>query len=159
MARKSMQWILLLALALALALAPAIAPAGVAELDWMAGPWCGQLGGERIEEAWLPPVDGESLGMSRSVRNGRTTSWEFVRIARVGGTLTYLAQPRGRPATAFPRVAGGGDWIRFENTHHDFPQRIEYRSENGGLRATISGPGKGGKTEAIDYRYARCPAG
>jgi hypothetical protein len=137
-------------------LAPSVT---AAELDWLAGPWCGELDGERIEEAWLPPVDGESIGMSRSVRDGRTTSWEFVRIARIDGVLTYLAQPRGRPPTAFPRVGGGEDWIRFENAHHDFPQRIEYRQAGAGLRATISGPGKDGKRVSIDYAYTRCPAG
>ena len=133
-------------------------PARGGELDWIAGPWCGQLDGERIEEAWLPPIADESIGMSRGVRDGRTSSWEFARIARVDGRLTYLAQPRGRPATPFPRVAGGADWVRFENTRHDFPQRIEYRRIADGLRATVSGPGKDGKTVAIEYDYARCPA-
>ena len=150
--RTVMASLLLVALA-------AASPTRAQELDWIAGPWCGELGGERIEEAWLPPAEGESIGMSRSVREGRTTSWEFVRIARMDGVPTYLAQPRGRPPTAFPKVAGGPGWIRFENTHHDFPQRIEYRREDGGLRATISGPGKDGKTETIEYVYARCPAG
>jgi hypothetical protein len=135
------------------------APAIAGELDWIAGPWCGELEGERIEEAWLPPVDGESIGMSRGTRGGRTTSFEFARIARVGGVTTYLAQPRGRPPTAFTRVDGGEDWIRFENTHHDFPQRIEYRRVGDALVATIAGPGQDGKAMRIEYRYARCPGG
>ena len=134
-------------------------PAIAGELDWIAGPWCGELDGERIEEAWLPPVGGESIGMSRSSRGARTTSFEFVRIARVDGVTTYLAQPRGRPPTAFPRVDGGADWIRFENVHHDFPQRIEYRRVGDALVATIAGPGQDGKAMRIEYRYARCPGG
>ena len=41
------------------------------------------------------------MGMSRTVKDGRVTAFEFVRIARIDGVLTYLAQPGGGDATAF----------------------------------------------------------
>jgi hypothetical protein len=133
-------------------------PAGTqaADLDWLTGRWCGGEGGERIVEQWLAPVAGETIGMSRSVRDGRVQSFEFLRIATRDGVVTYLAQPGGKPATAFPRSAFGADWIRFANPAHDFPQQIEYRRVGAGLAAEISGPGKDGKRHAITYRYARC---
>jgi hypothetical protein len=135
-----------------------LVPAGTqaADLEWLTGRWCGGEGGEKIVEQWLPPVAGETIGMSRSVRDGRVQSFEFLRIARRDGVATYLAQPGGRPATAFPRSASGADWIRFANPAHDFPQQIEYRRDGAGLVAEISGPGKDGKRRAITYRYARC---
>ena len=135
-----------------------LAPTGTsaAELDWLAGRWCGGEGGEQIVEHWLAPVDGESIGMSRTVRDGRVRAFEFVRITRVNEEPTYIAQPGGAAPTPFPRIASGADWIRFENPAHDFPQRIEYRRAGAGLVAEISGHGKGGKRQAIAYRYSRC---
>jgi hypothetical protein len=127
------------------------------DLAWIAGDWCGGEAGEHLRETWAVPLDGEAIGMSRSEKAGRQRSFEFMRISRVDGVLTYLAQPGGAAPTAFKRGAGGAGWIRFENSGHDFPQRIEYRRDGEGLTAEISGPGAGGSEERIAYRYQRCP--
>jgi hypothetical protein len=126
------------------------------DLAWIAGDWCGGEEGEDLRESWTTPVDGDAIGMSRSVEAGRVRSFEFMRIARVDGVLTYLAQPGGAVPTPFPRSAGGQGWIRFENREHDFPQLFEYRREGAGLTAEIAGPGADGRVERIAYRYRRC---
>src|SRR5688572_8668431 len=79
--------------------------APAAPLDWLAGQWCGGEGSERVEEHWMSPAkNGELLGLSRTLKDGRMASFEFLRIADVDGVPTYLAQPGGRPPTAFKRT-------------------------------------------------------
>src|SRR5690242_14607525 len=118
------------ALALAMAsAAPAPARAVDARLDlgWLAGQWCGGGEDSRIEEAWLPEAGGSLLGMSGTVRAGRTASFEFMRITLQDGRASFHVQPDGAPPTVFVAAERGDGWIRFENPAHDFPNVIEYR--------------------------------
>ena len=135
-----------------------VAPATAAtpDLDWLAGNWCGGEAGLTIEERWLAPRGGELLGLSRTSQGERMVAFEFLRIVAVDGVPTYLAQPDGRPPTAFARTTGGEDWVRFENPAHDFPQRIEYRRTAEGLHAEISGPGDNGETQRMRFDYRPC---
>ncbi len=138
-------------------LAAAAQPIAAAELpDWMAGHWCG-TGQSAAEEHWLPAAGGLMLGMSRTVRDARSAEFEFLRIELIDEVPTYIAMPQGKGGTAFARTAGGPTWIRFENSAHDFPQRIEYRRNGKGLRAEIAGPGEGGKELRIAFEFSRCP--
>src|SRR5688572_26897054 len=77
------------------------AAAPVPDLTWLAGAWCGQSDGTTFEELWLPSRGGLMLGMHRETRDGRATGFEFLRIELRPGAATYLAQPGGRPETAF----------------------------------------------------------
>lgn len=125
-------------------------------LDWISGHWCTEVGAETVDELWLPPRGDIVVGMSQTSTKNHTMAFEYLRIAEVGGVLTYLAQPGGRPPTAFGRTAGGDRWIRFENPDHDFPQRIEYRRQDDMLHAEIAGPGEDGEEIVIAFDYRRC---
>lgn len=127
-------------------------------LDWLAGHWCGGDATRQTEEHWLPPADGALLGMSRTLAGGRMVDFEFLRIVEQEGAFVYLAQPRGRPPTAFTISDSGPDWVRFENPAHDFPTRIEYRREDDRLDAEIAGPdGKGGERR-MRFAFRSCSA-
>lgn len=131
-------------------------------LDWIAGRWCTAQGDAAVDEYWLPPVAGETQGLSRTVRDGRVVAFEFMRIEMRDGVQTFLAQPQGRAETAFARTAGGFHWVRFENPAHDFPDRIEYRRDGDALRAVIEGPepqGRPGARAQVTFAYRRCGAG
>jgi hypothetical protein len=128
------------------------------ELAWMSGHWCGGSADEKIEEYWMPPHGGVLLGLARTTKGERTAEFEFLRIVRVDGLPTFIAQPNGVPPTSFKRTDGGADWIRFENPDHDFPKRVEYRRQGTGLHAEASGPGRDGKTFTIRYDYTPCAA-
>lgn len=135
-------------------------PTAKPALDWLVGRWCLQRGDTVIEETWLPARGDIWFAVTRSVRAEVTTDFEFIRIALQDGAWSFLAQPQGKPATAFARTAGGDNWVRFENPQHDFPTRIEYRREGDNLTATIYGPDEKGagqnKEKAIRYPYQRC---
>ena len=123
---------------------------------WMTGHWCADLGGDTVEELWLPPHGGFMVGLGRTRNPERTTGFEYLRIADSDGGQVYIAQPGGRPPTSFRRTAGGEHWIRFENPDHDFPQRIEYRRQEDALHAEVAGPGENGEEAVISVDYSPC---
>jgi ketosteroid isomerase-like protein len=125
-------------------------------LDWMAGHWCTDSGGNSVEEVWLPPRGGVLVGLGRTHTTDRTVGFEFLRIATVEGVQNYIAQPGGRPPTHFARTAGGEDWVRFENPEHDFPRRIEYRRDADSLYAEVAGPGNNGVEAVIRLDFGAC---
>jgi len=134
-------------------------PGAGLQLDWLAGQWCSQDPGGRIDEAWLPEAGGTLLGMSRTVRGTKTASFEFMRIVSEGGRASFHVQPNGAPATAFALEDRGEGWIRFANPAHDFPNRIEYRRAGDRLSAWIAGPGPDGKDMRIPFDYQACATG
>lgn len=128
----------------------------VESLQWMAGHWVDKRAGGDVEEVWLAPKGGVMLAMNRSLRQG-AIDFEFLRIAEVDGQLTYFASPRGRSPVAFIAVESSAERVVFENTAHDFPQRILYWRDGDALVARIEGPGPGGKPRGIQWRFLRLP--
>ena len=127
-----------------------------ADLAWLEGRWCGGDGARRIEESWLPPAGGMLIGMSRTVRDGKVESFEFMRIVVDGDAASFHVQPNGVPPIVFAMEERGEGWIRFANEAHDFPNRIEYRRNGEGLSAWIAGPGEDGSEVRIPFEYRRC---
>ena len=97
------------------------------------------------------------LGFGRTVKGGRTTSFEFMQIREENGSLTYMPQPQGGTRVSFPLKNSVGAKMTFENKEHDFPQRVIY--ERGGpdlLLAAIEGTYKG-KEEREEYQMKKVP--
>ncbi|MEX2528606.1 MAG: DUF6265 family protein [Gemmatimonadota bacterium] len=128
----------------------------------MAGCWSGTLSsGALYEEWWMPESGGMLMGMSRMSLEGRTLSFEFLRIVLDGATPVYVAQPGGRVETHFRLASLIDGRAVFENLEHDFPQRIIYASPGAGAPfARIEGEG-GGETRGLDLPLNRvaCPGG
>lgn len=133
-------------------------PPAAPDFGWLSGHWCTGIGDELIEEHWLSSQGDLMLGLGRTLKAGKTVSFEFLRIQHVDGLTHYLAQPQGAPPTTFRLTAAGAHWARFENPQHDFPRRVEYRRTPNGLRAEIAGPGKDGNKLVIPFEYRRCEA-
>lgn len=122
-------------IALALLSSPPATP--MAMPGWMAGKWCVQATAETCER-WGSDGGGMMLGTSQTVKQGRTTGFEFLRIAMDGDVPVYLAQPGGKPAVAFRATAADGQSITFLNAEHDYPQRIRYWRTGDVLNAEIA---------------------
>lgn len=133
---------------------PPTVGAGADALGWLAGSWGGQSGTLTMEEHWTSPAGGMLLGMHRDVRGDRAVSFEFMRIESREGTLTFMASPRGAAPTPFPLKEHGAQRVVFENTAHDFPQRIIYWREGDALRARVEGMVKG-KLESEEWTWTR----
>ncbi|WP_037568157.1 MULTISPECIES: DUF6265 family protein [Sphingomonas] len=134
----------------------------VADLSWMAGHWleCSPRG--EAAETWTDDRGGVMLGISKSIRNGRT-SWEWSRIDRTPEGIAFLASPQGQQPTAFKAVAIAKGKAVFENLDHDFPQRVIYIRKGDNLTGRIEGIAEG-KQRAAEWHYrlsplnATCPA-
>lgn len=130
--------------------------AGLDELSWLAGAWTIDDETTHIEEFWSAPASDLMVGMSRTVRDGKTVAFEFMRIARRDDGIVYIAQPRGKPPVEFPLVSWDGAAAVFVNPGtSDHLRRIVYRrNADGSLTARIEGA-NGGQEFAEDYPYRR----
>jgi hypothetical protein len=135
-----------------LAAAPLGAQEPAAMPAWMAGAW-EQRDGERwADEFWTPPRAGMMIGAARTGSGDRLGVWEHTRIVRqADGSLSFLAQPRGAPATEFPQVDSGPQMVEFANPEHDYPQRVRYWREGRELKARIS---RMDGSDAAEWSYA-----
>jgi hypothetical protein len=129
-------------------------------LKWLSGCWVREgKDGLVAEEQWTNPSGGTMLGMSRTVKDGRTTQYEFLRIvADSSGGLSYVALPSGQSEASFWLIRSDGNEFVFENPAHDFPQRVIYRRLGpDSLIASIEGM-MGGKERSIPFpmRRAEC---
>lgn len=129
----------------------------LANLSWMAGHWGARVNGIEMEEVWLPPAGGVMIGMHRDV-GPKSSSFEFMRIARTKDGLVLFAQPGGRAATPFLLAEEGRDRVVFANPAHDFPQRITYWREGAKLCARVEGP-PGDSERAESWCWSRAASG
>lgn len=124
------------------------------QLDWMAGCWERASGDLVVEERWLSPRGGLTLGVSRTLRGGRAVGWEFLRISEGEDGIVLVAHPSEQAVTEFRAVAVADTLAAFENPEHDFPQRVLYRPGGDSLFARIEGEA-GGETRGVDFRMGR----
>lgn len=119
---------------------PPVSDPALQSLAWLAGSWSNNDGETSIEEHWTRPVGGTMLGKNRTVSNGQTVFFEYLRIESAPDGIVYLASPKGRqPPTSFKLTQIGAQHVTFENPQHDFPQRIMYRRQGDMLHGRIEG--------------------
>ena len=147
----------------AFAIAPVAAlPATIDDLAWLSGCWVSANQEPGSAEHWMPPAGGTMIGMNRTVRDGKTVAFEFIRIVeQEGGGLEFIASPSGQNTTGFSMINITNREVIFENPDHDFPQRIIYRLVSdeellGRIEGTIDGDER-----AADFpmKKADCEAG
>ena len=124
----------------------------VAGMSWMTGCWS-YIGAEPGSgEQWMTPAGGSILGMSRTVEDGETVAYEFLRIAEDDeGIPALFALPSGQAATTFALLRHSDNEVAFENPGHDFPQRVIYRLTPG---PTLIGRIEGtvnGEARSVDF--------
>jgi hypothetical protein len=149
--------------------APGPAPTGsadaLAELSWLAGCWGNKVVERDYREQWLPPRGGMMLGVSQAVTQGRTLSYEFLRLETRPDGVYYVAAPVGQKEAAF-RLQGKtmdeADAIfTFTATVAGFPERILYRRGSGGwMYAHVEGKVNGEeKRNIFPMRRQDCVTG
>ncbi len=107
--------------------------------EWMAGTWMTEDGANWSDEVWTDARGGMMLGIARTGFGPRLESWELTQLRqKPDGSITFVIQPPGRPATEFPMVLVSEEAIEFANPAHDYPQRIRYWRQGKLLMAEIS---------------------
>lgn len=130
----------------------------IASAAWLTGCWAVDGKEAGTGEQWMAPAGGTMLGAGRTVKDGRTAGFEFMRIRSAEkNPLEFVAQPSGQSETIFTLVANSEDSLVFENLDHDFPQRVIYRRVSthqiiGRAEGNISGSLRG-----IDFPMSRIP--
>lgn len=130
---------------------------GIDSLSWISGCWeQNDVAKKRFgSEQWMKPSGGSMIGMSRTVRNGKTVAFEFLRIVQDDTGINYISKPsQNKEETAFKLVKWTANEAVFENPTHDFPQRIIYRRDKTNLFARIEGTNNG-KALGIDFPMTR----
>ena len=104
----------------------------------------------------MEPSGGSLIGMSRTVREGKTSGFEYMRIEARSDGVYFISRPSdNKEETAFKLKRFNIGNAVFENLDHDFPQRIIYRSDKPDtLNARIEGT-RNGKTSGVDFPYKR----
>jgi Domain of unknown function (DUF6265) len=140
---------------------PAVVPnpgpvdaASLPSLAWLHGCWAGTVNQRDFREQWSPLRGGMLVGAGHTVNQGKTQSFEFLRIEARGDGIYYVAKPSGQPEAAFKLESIAMDdkdaIFLFVNEAHDFPQRIIYRrGSEGWLYATIEGKLNGQDRQVI----------
>jgi hypothetical protein len=128
----------------------------VAAFAWLAGCWANVAGEFGTGEVWTAPAGGTMLGVSRTVRDGKTVEYEFMQIREIApGQLAFVAHPSGQAQAAFPLVQSSPGELVFEDPAHDFPQRVIYRLvPPDRLHARIEGTLQG-KDRGVDFHMKR----
>jgi hypothetical protein len=113
------------------------AQGSVATLGWLVGSWEGRLGESVIEEAWLPPVDGEMLGSFRWSK--APPLYEALLIAEEDGAAVLWLRHFGPGLKAWEDRDGA---LRFDAVTLE-PGRAVFESEEDGKRVRLGYERKG----------------
>lgn len=122
------------------------------------GTWSMPSGNGVIIEDWVRQSKNELKGSSYKIENGDTTFMENLRLVRSKNLIQYIPtvfnQNEGQPVIFTLVAVDDGQYV-FENTEHDFPQRIIYHlKEKNSLVARINGKTSKGFRENI-FEYVR----
>ena len=131
---------------------------GIERAAWLEGCWESAAPGRTVEESWLPAKGGSMIGVGRTIRDGKTTSYEMVVLREHGERLEYEAHPSGQSPATFLSTRITASELVFENPEHDFPQEVGYRLDGATLVAWIRGV-QDGKDRRIEFPYARAQCG
>ena len=127
----------------------------VADLAWMSGSWVTTQGKTQIEEHWTKPAGDTMLGMGRTLKDGKTVFFEYLRIEARPDGIFYVAHPKARPGTDFKLTRLTAGEALFENPQHDNPKKILYRKNpDGSLTARVEGD-ENGKPTSEEFHYRR----
>ena len=127
------------------------------QLAWLAGAWINNDGQQISEEHWTLPAGGTMLGVNRTIVDGKTVAFEFLRIEETPRGIIYYASPGGRyPPTPFGLLRLDGQRVVFSSADHDFPTRIRYHRQGSRLFGAIEGEEDGEmKTSEWSWQLAR----
>lgn len=146
---------MLVGVAFVLALLP-LQSDGLEDLQWLEGEWQRQTRAGPAVERWTRTENGLA-GEGFALRGEQSMLTETLMLLQMGESVIFLAWPVENPyPVAFPLVSSENGAFVFENTTHDFPQRIIYSRESADtLTVVIEGPGEGGETRRVEFHFVR----
>lgn len=122
----------------------------------MSGCWAADDAETGSMEYWTAPAGGTMFGISRTVVDGKTVAFEYLRIVTdEDDDIVLIASPSGQETARFELLSRSLQQVVFVNPDHDFPQRISYRlSGDNKLLGRIEGE-QDGQSVNIDFPMSR----
>jgi hypothetical protein len=126
------------------------------DLGKLQGVWIMQTEEGMIHEVWKSANDSLMQGLGYLVNGKDTMVLEQVDISAAGNQVRYVVTtPQNNDKVAFTLKQPVDSVYVFENTAHDFPQRVIYRLPVGdSLHASIEGNTPAGQKRA-DYHFVK----
>lgn len=127
---------------------------GIGRASWLRGCWEATTATGSVEENWMEPKGGSMIGVSRTIRDGKMTSYETIVLREEGDRLAYEAHPSGQSATTFLSTRITASELVFENPSHDFPQQVGYRRDGSAAHGTANRGGVSVPARTLRRRLA-----
>jgi hypothetical protein len=138
--------------------AQAVSPEKVlAEMDWLAGSWSGDMWGGRFHAHYSTPAGGKILSHSRLLHGQEESFYEFEVFEARERVVHLQPYPGGKKAGGFELKShdAGERKAVFENPDKDYPTRIVYhRAADDELVITLSDP-HGGSDKVEHFKLSR----
>lgn len=126
-------------------------------LKFMQGSWAAERGSGVSEETWMPPSGKTMLGVSRTIRESRTSFTEFMLIEEVEGKLKLsICQKLGGPAITLNAGKVTNSEVVFEPVDDPNKATITYRLVDKDLHATVAGV-REGSPYTLEFIFKRKP--
>ncbi len=114
---------------------------------WLEGSWENKSSEGNLYEMWTRENDSVLQGKAYFIKGKDTLHNESIVLRQAGDDLIYSPNVKGQnneKATDFKLMLASETQLSFENTAHDYPQKIVYRKvTNDSLIAEISGMQQG----------------
>ena len=111
--------------------------------NWLIGEWQNNTSEGNVTEVWEKENDSTFVGKSYFVIGKDTVSSESISLQQNGKDLFYIPTVKGQnneQPVKFTLTFSTDTQFVFENTKHDFPQKISYTQiTNDAIQAEISG--------------------
>lgn len=124
--------------------------------DWLVGQWKNSGGNTMAFEVWTRASDRTFEGESYFFKNDEKIVTEYLRIELFGSEIFYTSRvSHNKYPVSFKLIRVDGKSFTFENSDHDFPQRIIYQLKEGGsLHARIEGQ-QNGTERGMDFLFEK----
>ena len=114
------------------------------KVNWLIGNWENSSDQGLLTEVWIQKNDSTLSGTSFFIKGKDTLHHETIELIQINEQLKYIptvpSQNNGQPITFNQVVSEDEKTIIFENTKHDYPQKIVYKILDAKhLSVTISG--------------------
>ena len=120
-------------------------------LSWLSGCWQSTSKKVSTVERWTQPNGQMMLGVSQTVKNDKTTFYEFMRIIENEKDIFLIVNsPENKDEVSFKLIKTSDKEVIFENPEHDFPNRIIYKRDKDSLKGRIEGKNNGKET-SVDF--------
>lgn len=97
------------------------------KLNWLSGYWEIRQNEYVVTEQWMLPEGNSMFAVNRTIKSGKTITYEYMRIQlEVDGRVFLYILPAGQEEVAFKLISEANGVAIFENSLHDFPQRVTY---------------------------------